>query len=337
MYFKDFLRYRQSWLGVAMFGILLFHLPFQFHADLVNCVHLFGYGGVDICFFASGIGSFYSLTSNPDPGSFLKRRLKRLLPTYLIFIVFWLIYQYIIGCFNLQMALGNILAIYYLTGLDGSFNWYISAIFLFYLLAPYFKSYIDGASPRGKWLFLLFLLLLSVCFWSMDLYIVFVVRLMVFYLGMLFADLCQRSVKVTRKHILTGIAMLVAGVVMLLTFFFGAPRYLWSHGLHWYPFVLITAPVCVMISLVMPLLEKYRITRSIVSFFSLCGDYSFELYLIHLPLIDIIHSYMKKHDIFAEEHPLWLAGIPVLVICCFLLRRLTVLYETLRAKRSTNA
>lgn len=332
MYYKDFLRYRQAWLGVAMLWVMLFHLPFQFHASLVNYMHLTGYGGVDICFFASGIGCYFSLTSNPDPGSFMKRRLKRLLPTYLIFIVFWLIYQYIIGCFNLQMALGNIFAVYYLTGLEGSFNWYISAIFLFYLLAPYFKAVIDKATARGKWLFLLFLILLSVCFWTMELYIVIVVRLAVFYMGMLFGELCQKSVKVTRKHIVTGAVMLAAGMAMLLAFYYFFPNQLWSCGLHWYPFILMTAPLCILISLMVSLLEKYRITKPIVSFFSLCGTYSFELYLIHLPLIDIIHSYMKKHDIFAEEHPLWLAGIPVLVICCFILKRLTDLYEKLRSK-----
>lgn len=332
MYFKDSLRYRQSWLGIAMLWVMLFHLPFQFKADLLNFAHLTGYGGVDICFFASGIGCYYSLTSNPDLGSFMKRRLKRLMPTYLIFLVFWLIYQYIIGCFNLQMAIGNLFAVHYLTGLEGSFNWYISAIFLFYLLAPYFKAIIDKGTTRGKWLFLLFLLLVSVPFWTMDLYIVIVVRLAVFYIGMLFADLCKRSVQVTRRHIAIGAVMLIAGMAMLACFYYFLPNQLWSYGLFWYPFVLMTVPLCMLISLVVFWMEKSRITRPIVSFFSLCGKYSFELYLIHLPLIDIIHAYMKKNDIYAEEHPLWLVGIPLLVICCFILKQLTDLYEKLRSK-----
>ena len=92
MHFKDFLRYRQSWLGVALIWIMFFHMPFDF--GLLQYPIAAGYGGVDICFFASGIGCFYSLSSNSDVLSFMKRRTQRLLPTYLIFIVFWLVFQY---------------------------------------------------------------------------------------------------------------------------------------------------------------------------------------------------------------------------------------------------
>lgn len=327
MYFKDLLRYRQVWLGLAMLWIILFHLPVD--VGLLEYPKAIGYGGVDICFFASGIGCFYSLSAESDVGSFMKRRLKRLVPTYVVFVVFWLIYQYITGNFNLQMALGNLLALQTFTGLGQEFNWYISAIFLFYILAPYFMAIVKRASAVSNILFLLFLLVCSVPFWGADAYIVAVTRLPVFFAGMVFADMCRKDKRMTTGFGIGMIAIFLLGVAVLLVSNDVAPEYLWSYGLHWYPFILITPPLCIAISYISMGLEKIKATKLLLSFFSLCGSYSFELYLVHILLVSCISDCIRIFDLSHVSYLVWAAGGVLLAAGCYLLRHFTMLINGL--------
>ena len=330
MYYKNLLRFRQAWMGLALLWIILFHLPIDL--GILDYPRAFGYGGVDICFFASGIGCFYSLSTDSDIGNFMKRRLKRLLPTYLVFILIWLLYQYVAGDFTLQMAIGNLLALQHFTGLGSEFNWYISALLLFYLLAPYFAVIIQRASSGQKLLFLLFLILCSVPFWGAEEFIITVSRLPIFYMGMVFADLCKKDLRISRMHILGLIAAFVLGLVFLVTTYFLFPAYLWSHGLHWYPFILITPPLCIGISWVLTLLERAKGMKPFLSFFYLCGSYSFELYLLHILLISCISGVISAFDLSRLRYPIWAAGGVALFAGCYLLRRCAVLVSGLFLK-----
>lgn len=333
MYYKDLLRYRNVWLGVALLWVILFHLPDPFNLGKLNFIKSFGYGGVDICLFASGIGCFYSLSSDSDILRFMKRRLKRLVPTYIIFIVVWLLYKYFIGQFNLQMALGNFLAVQNFTRKGNDFNWYISAILLFYILAPYFKSIAERASNVKKFLFLVFLLVFSIPFWNSNTYIITVTRLPVFYMGMLFADICKKDLKIRLSHIIGLAAACIIGWLSLFLFSKFFSDYLWGYGLYWYPFIFITPPLCIAISCVFMIIEKCRFTKPISDFLSLCGDYSFELYLIHIPLVSLIPRVIDHFNLIKAGYAVWLAGGIVLLIGCFVIRRLATWISVLTVKR----
>lgn len=327
MRFKDLLPFRNAWLGFALIWIILVHTPFDLGP--LNYLRAIGCGGVDICLFASGIGCFYSLSQDSNVVSFMKRCLKRLAPTYIIFIVFWLFYQYTLGNFGFQMAIGNLLAIQNLTGLDNDFNWYISAIFLFYILAPYFKIIAEQASPVRKYLFLVFLLVGSIPFWGADTYIVTIARLPIFYLGMLFADMCKKDKKIKEHHVLGLAVAFVVGTVFAVSTYLFARDYLWSHGLYWYPFILITPPICVAVSWVSMLLKRSKLTKPIVDFLSVCGDYSFELYLVHILLFSIIPTVISSCNLSNIRNFVWIAGVICVPIGCFLLRRLSLLFNRL--------
>lgn len=331
MYFKDLLRYRQAWLGVALLWIILFHWNLE-TAGLLNHLKSIGYGGADICLFASGIGCFYSLTSESDIGNFIKRRLKRLMPTYCIFIVFWLAFKFVTGKFSVQMALGNILALQHFSDHTLSFNWYISAVLLFYLFAPYFKIIIDRSSTFSKYLFLAFLFACSIPFWKVHAHIVMVSRLPIFYMGMLFADVCQKDKKILSKHIVGATAMFLIGLLVLLSSYAIAPQLMWSHGLYWYPFILIAPPLCMAISYVLSRIERIRILKPIITFLSLCGNYSFELYLVHIGLLSLIPVFIENYNLSNISDLVWVAGIIPLVVGCYLLRSLTSFFNRLYQK-----
>ena len=330
MFFKDLLRYRSVWLGVALIWIVLFHLPFS--VGPFDYIKSFGYGGVDICIFASGIGCFYSLSSESDILSFMKRRLKRIAPTYIVFIGIWLVYQYIFGDFGFQMVIGNILAIQNFTGHGKDFNWYISALFLLYILAPYFKNIVVQASAVRKMAFLLFLFVCSIPFWKAETYIITITRLPIFYIGMIFADMCKKEKQISGRYIIGMIVAFILGVGSLITCFILIPQCLWSYGLYWYPFILITPPLCVAISCIAIVFEKVRITRLIMSFLSLCGKYSFEIYLIHILLISCVHSLIDIFDLSKMSYLVWIAGGGALFVGCFVLRRFVMCLSNLFSK-----
>lgn len=321
MYYKDLLRYRKVWLGVALIWIILFHLPFDFGP--AKFLTSLGYGGVDICLFASGIGCFYSLSSDSNVLSFMKRRLKRLVPTYLVFIFVWLIYRFLTGAFGIQMAIGNILALQNFTGRGNEFNWYISAIFLLYILAPYFKMIVGGESPLRKVLFLIFLLACTIPFWNANTYIITITRLPIFYLGMIFAQWCKEEKKISSGTIIGFLVSFGLGFISILAFKKFASAYLWSYGLYWYPFILITPPLCFAVSGISMLLEKTKWTRPIVSFLSLCGDYSFEIYLVHILLIECIPILIYVFELSQISWLIWILGGVLLFVGCFMLRLFT--------------
>lgn len=330
MYFKDLLRYRQAWLGFALLWIILLHWPLDL--GFFNHLTSIGYGGADICFFASGIGCFYSLNSDPDIGKFIKRRLTRLLPTYCIFIIFWLAFKYATGSFSIQMALGNILALQHFSDHTHEFNWYISAVLLFYLFAPYFKIVVDRSTTFLKYLFLVFLFVCSIPFWTVYPHIIMVSRLPIFYIGMLFADMCQKDTKILRKHIVGATAMFVIGLLVLFSFYIKAPQLMWSHGLYWYPFIMITPPLCMAISYVLFHIEKIRILNPIITFLSLCGNYSFELYLVHIGFLSLIPIIIERFNLSHISDFIWIAGVIPLIIGCRALRGLTLCFNRLCSK-----
>lgn len=322
MYFKDLLHYRKAWMGIALLLIMVFHLPIGL--GLMDFLKAVSYGGVDICFFASGVGCYYSLTKDSDVGNFMKRRLKRMMPAYMIVTVGWLAFQYISGNFGIRMALGNLLLLQHFSGHPNVFNWYFSAALLFYFLAPYFKIVVDRTSSVYKYLFLLFLFVCSIPFWRSDAYIITVTRLPVFYAGMLFADLCQQSKRICANHIICAILTFLAGAVSLAASYRWLPQYLWPYGLYWYPFLLITPPLCMAISCFMMLTEKINVLKPIGSFLSLCGDYSLELAVIHVFLFSLISYCIERFGLFAYRYFIWIAGVISLIAGCYILRRLTL-------------
>ena len=322
MHYKDILRHRQSWLGFATLLVLLFHLPIK-----VRCLwylQTFGYGGVDICLFASGLGCYYSLCANGDVGAFFKRRIKRIAPACVLTIGFWLVFRFVMGQIDLSMAVGNLLGLQSFTGRGLEFNWYISAIFLFYLLAPYLKLGAERSSPVGKVLLLVFLLVCIVPFWKNNGYMIIVTRLPIFYAGMLLGDLSKRNVRLKWSHGIFMLAAFVVGIVALLFCYRQLTDYLWSYGLFWLPFLLIVPPLCVGLSVLLSALERKKLTRPLLSFLNLVGAYSLELYLMQVLWVVMTPALINKFHLHAYTDPVWGAGVVAVVFGSFVLRRCTI-------------
>lgn len=328
---SDLLRYRNVWLGCAMLWIMSAHsglsIPYPFLSELKS----WGYGGVDICLFASGIGCYFSLEKDPDGLRFLKRRVIRLAPAYLCFMAVWCALRVAFRDMPLQAVVGNLLGIQSLTGLGNSLNWYIGGLVVYYLLSPYLKSLADRRNhPRQHLAVIAVLLLVTVACWKANSLIIVVTRLPVIYLGMVFAKQCRQEKRIGWKEITASVLAMAAGFVLLWLAYRYLPEVLWSHGLHWYPFILITPGLCILISLITMGLEICRPGRWLVKFPEMVGRNSFEVFLVHVPLFEacLYEGYLEK--VFVPLVPgrllelsynwAWLWTIPVVAGGCVLLK-----------------
>ena len=61
MALNETFRFRNQWLGIAMVWIMWYHSGFSGNIRVFHYLKSIGYGGVDICLFASGIGCYFSL------------------------------------------------------------------------------------------------------------------------------------------------------------------------------------------------------------------------------------------------------------------------------------
>ena len=61
--YRNLTKYRNVWMALAALWILYYHVSLPtFGCALLHTAKNYGYGGVDIFVFASGLGCYHSLT-----------------------------------------------------------------------------------------------------------------------------------------------------------------------------------------------------------------------------------------------------------------------------------
>lgn len=135
-------KYRDSIMGVAIVGILLCHYNEcrTIQGLSPNILSkFFGLGNcfVDVFLILSGVGLYYSFSKNNAVVDFYKRRLLRLLPTYLIIAVPYWIYH------DMFLEGGSIVTVLYNLSfgsllVEGVHRfWFVFLILILYLLFPF--------------------------------------------------------------------------------------------------------------------------------------------------------------------------------------------------------
>ena len=317
MNIKKTFAYRGVWMGIAMLWVMLFHSSMELVKG-ISTIKSIGYGGVDIFIFASGVGNYYSYLKNEKPLSFLNRKIKRLAPTYIPFIIFWCIYNVVQGKLEYIYIPGNILGIQGFSASGISFNWYLTGIAICYLLTPYLATKIHENSFLKNIILVLVLIIISISFWGDSKFIVSVTRLPIYVVGMIFAK--NENVWI-RKIIVPIVGMFILGAVFLGVSFKYASGQLWKYGLYWYPFLFITPFVCVAISEISFILDKNGIKWPI-KLGEFIGSISFEIYLIHLFAFNLIKSKMELNNIE------WILAGVVVCICSFAYSKLIKIFTT---------
>ena len=282
-------KYRDELKGLAMLWVLWFHsgliLP-----GLPDDLRKLGYGGVDIFLFLMGMGLSYSLRRNGDLRAYLSRRMKKLLPAYLTVVVLWMAVSY--PAMNLsavqavQGVAGNLFMVGYWLQLPGVYTWFANTVFTFALIAPAVYAVLEGGKTRGL------IVLLAIAF-GFGFAAIGMEQLMpasrfpIFILGMAFG-LRQTSGKGARQNILLALS-LAAGLFLVEYCMHRRTDLLIGYGMYWYPFVLITPPLCMGLAFLFRKAEKLE--RAFAPLRAV-GRSSFEIYLVNVWIYELSKQYI---------------------------------------------
>lgn len=142
----DILKYRRQLMGISAIFILICHtIAYVDMPSIFKYIFAFGNIGVDLFFLLSGIGIFYSLSSNKtNTYKWYLHRFKKLMIPYFIIITMFLIIKLSLGLFpneNFWFILRFISTIQFWISHQGV--WFIAALIPMYLLAPIFYKLIS--------------------------------------------------------------------------------------------------------------------------------------------------------------------------------------------------
>lgn len=161
-------QYRSYWMGISMSFIILFHLVYQRGTSdaffrFLKMLFLQGEMGVNIFFFLSAYGLCHSFRTN-SIGKFYWKRVKRLYPMYLLFLIGILLFriEYRSAYFEWSFFLNRIFGLTVFgtpNELTGD-AWYMSACIILYAIFPLLYKGIDKLASKGwQWVFLLIMVL----------------------------------------------------------------------------------------------------------------------------------------------------------------------------------
>lgn len=140
-------RFRSELMGLAILWVMLFHAyQLKFNVLLLDSIRALGFAGVDVFILLSGLGLYVSFSKRGHEPFFryFARRCVRILPAYWLVVGAYSLWLVLRGRIGLSVLLWNLSTLHYWFHIPGSFNWYVPAILLFYLLAPLLAKGLRG-------------------------------------------------------------------------------------------------------------------------------------------------------------------------------------------------
>ncbi|MZI80707.1 acyltransferase family protein [Clostridium butyricum] len=290
MSYKLISKYRNELMGVALLWVILFHscLP-DFKSDSMYIkiieygfafIKKTGYGGVDIFLLLSSFGLFYSLSSKKefDLKEFYRKRLLRIMPTFICITLLYSIYLMYNNRLELIGVIYNVTTISYWFNMKEAVNWYIPSILVFYLLTPvYYTMFISKKKKE--------LLTLTVCIIGFGIgliaigmkayYLVnFLARIPIFFIGFLIGYYSKNNIEIKKSSFILYMLSLMIGLLILGAMFTKIKNPYFRD----YPFILITIPLSLLLAFIM---EKLSL-KYINSTLAILGKYSLEVYLLNV-------------------------------------------------------
>ena len=279
-------RFRAEQMGAAMLFVILFHVALD-RGDPFYGLRRCGNVGVDIFLFLSGVGLWFAWTKTPSVSHFYRRRLIRILPTWLICSTAFYLRDYL-GARRFSKDIGDLIG-------DITINWdfwlhdeltfwYVPAIMALYLVAPWYMRLIERY-PTYRWLPMLMVVWCVMVQWVLPIHAavghleIFWSRVPIFFIGINMGEMVR-----SRKQLPPDAVWLLL-VTFLMTF--GTCLYLEQvrHG----RFPLFVERMLYIPFTVCSILVMNRIFRRTPEWvnraFRLVGMLSLEAYLIHIHFV----------------------------------------------------
>ena len=302
MTYRQIFKHRSVWMGFAMLLVVFFHAPYRFTSSILKNIHLFGYGGVDIFVFSSGLGCAFSYFRTNNLYRYMKKRLLRVYPSYILFMLAWIPgYCYFFGQMPPRFMIGNLLGIQHFAISQYAINWYFPFIVLIYFFSPFIIEVIQRVKKIYQFLIIIFVLMLfPVPFYGHIDYIIMAARLPIYAIGVYLALHFDQDQKVSKKMVALLGTALIFGLILLKYFHRTYDYvYLYRFGLWWFPFIFITPGLCFLISWFCEKLSviNLKLSEIITGLLSYIGSISLELYLIHIYFLNVYNKYYPEPEI----------------------------------------
>jgi peptidoglycan/LPS O-acetylase OafA/YrhL len=284
---------------------------------------------VPLFIFCSGFVLSVKYTGSFSKFSFWKKRLRFILPPYIIFSIFYLVYDY--GIYSVLSL--NTIPSMVLTQLSTTFLWFVPLIIQFYLLYPFLIRIYDYLNDQLK-LKLLFALALAVqMLWNIITFvqpigaaIPFVSHILYFLLGIYTAK--------NFKFITSRINKIKIFKILVLSLIFMAPIVLiWLIRFNYIESSFKTTalysivPVCLMLPLslfililcIRASLHLNKTDSFYARGFGSLGRLSFGMYLIHLLLISTLSNRLKNFGLTVNDWSYYLLLFLMTVLLSYLI------------------
>lgn len=279
-------RFRAEQMGAAMLFVILFHVALD-RGDPFYGLRRCGNVGVDIFLFLSGVGLWFSWVKTPDVLRFYRRRLLRIVPTWIVVATAFYLPDYL-GARRFSHSIvdfiGDITINWDFWLHDELTFWYVPAIMALYLVAPWYMRLIQSR-PVYRWLPLLMVIWCVMVQWVLPIHHavghieIFWSRVPIFFIGINFGEMVR-----TRRQLPSEAVWLLL-VTFLMTF--GTCLYLEQVRHGQFPlFVerMLYIPFTVCTVLVMNRIFR-RTPQWVNRSFRLVGALSLEAYLIHIHFV----------------------------------------------------
>lgn len=288
-------RHRGELMGLAILFVVLFHVGLP-RTDMFFGLKRMGNIGVDIFFFLSGMGLWFSWMKNPSTLDFYKRRLLRIYPTWLLIAGTFYIWKYLTGgkfSANIIDLIGDITINWDFWLHDELTFWYIPATLMLYLWAPFYMELIRR-HPVYRWLPVAMIMWCVAVQWVTPIHQtvghieIFWSRVPIFFIGINAGELIRR------KERLDGSAI---GLILVL-FVMSLAMCIWLEQMKHGNFPLfVERMLYIPLTVTTLLLLSHILDKApqwLLYGLSFVGALSLEIYLIHsqfiLPYISRLHA-----------------------------------------------
>lgn len=279
-------RFRAEQMGAAMLFVILFHVALD-RGDPFYGLRRCGNVGVDIFLFLSGVGLWFSWVKTPDVLRFYRRRLLRIVPTWIVVATAFYLSDHLGArrfSHSIVDLIGDITINWGFWLHDELTFWYVPAIMALYLVAPWYMRLVQSR-PVYRWLPLLMVIWCVMVQWVLPIHHavghieIFWSRVPIFFIGINFGEMVR-----TRRQLPSEAVWLLL-VTFLMTF--GTCLYLEQVRHGQFPlFVerMLYIPFTVCTVLVMNRIFR-RTPQWVNRLFRFVGALSLEAYLIHIHFV----------------------------------------------------
>lgn len=295
--------YRTELMGAAIIMVMFCHNTIQFSENALNLIwksfSSYFQVGVDIFFLLSSLGCVFSLQKTSGYSGFMKRRIWRIIPTYLVVDGGWCLFQKIIWNTSLIVSIKEYSLISFFT--HGILSeWYFAAILVLYAICPFLYNILKRDRKRYCiYLIAILVISISLSFFHLPdtfqtINEIFFVRIPTFGLGIILGDYLklQKLDNFAEDKAKEGKISCTLWVLFLCVLAFLMVNSAYNNINEWCVMRALFCPLGVLLSIILCRVFQYSdlLKRS----FHFLGGMTLELYLIHGKILQVVDSFVQN-------------------------------------------